>query len=439
MALLIELPDALWTSLFCNWLAIADFVRLDSAHCNRQARVNFLATAYGSEAILDLQIDHNGAYRMYDVLNTWIIVRSAKVSTLYVTAELVENANATRYFESRGQFITTIHFKWQSEQFYKLPSPFKFLQYCPNISVCTAEHQSAILQMVLTYPRLEEATLVGELSQATIDKLTGKLSNLRKLCITTSDFLPGRFLSTLGECSMLTDVLLFAYWKRVDPFTFTTLASCPNLTTLSLANVSVSGADLNTLSAHCKLLHTLRLDRESLQPSADVSLTPLLSIKILDLQNMKVPDNFMADLLRSCPALQELTLTACPGVRNLTLDSLGECTPNLQVLQVYPTGTYIDATFLVSIAAHCPSLRLVHTGWVVDVKPEHICALAEACPLLEDVLFHTCDATDAAISLMAQRCRKLRRLDLRGCRGLNKDVLAAVRESCPHITDFCCT
>ena len=104
-SLLLDLPFGPTQDILVHWLRIEDVVRLDSAHCNRYHRTEFLSRIDNNEIVFD-----TGLRKIGGKFIDWLIMRRVRVRNLKLRSSrcAADTAANIALFQITGQHITSI-------------------------------------------------------------------------------------------------------------------------------------------------------------------------------------------------------------------------------------------------------------------------------------------------------------------------------------------
>jgi hypothetical protein len=204
-------------------------------------------------------------------------------------------------------------------------------------------------------------------------------------------------------------------------------ARCPLLRELDITD-DLCDDDLIALSAGCPKLRTLQMARIPL--ATDVGLIAVAAngaLVTVEVEHTELTDAGFQAAAAHCPLLQRVDLSYCARVTDATLIALGQHCHQLRELYIDGNGSITHAS-LSAIAAGCPLLeelcaercrtaglaleaiargcpRLRRFSHDSSVPAQAVLALAECCPLLEDVnISGSADVGDAEVMALVRGC-----------------------------------
>ena len=159
------------------------------------------------------------------------------------------------------------------------------------------------------------------------------------------------------------------------------------------------------------------------------------------LERLAIPDftsltDKTLECLSSLSNLKELDLLDSREISNEGIVNLIEASPHLEVLRL----RYIDDdAILESLGRYCPHFRIVEAlPSIESVSGAGVVALACGCPFLEEVSLGDYCPCDQVLSILAESCHHLKRVDFSDYTPMFTDQgLIALSRGCPDLTDLC--
>eukprot|EP00697_Spironema_sp_BW2_P010890 gnl/Spiro4/26322_TR13137_c0_g1_i2.p1 gnl/Spiro4/26322_TR13137_c0_g1~~gnl/Spiro4/26322_TR13137_c0_g1_i2.p1 ORF type:complete len:387 (+),score=112.25 gnl/Spiro4/26322_TR13137_c0_g1_i2:70-1230(+) len=153
-------------------------------------------------------------------------------------------------------------------------------------------------------------------------------------------------------------------------------------------------------------------------------------------------DRHVCVVASHCRKLEVLNLR---GLWRLTADGLrGAGTLKmLHTLDLSGCRNCLNEENIKRLLAQCPCLRSLDVSDAGQVNDACVVAIATALPLLEELYIWNTHVTDESVQVLAERCRRLRTVDLLGCTGVaHYDSVYALLCSCPleelHVDGLSC-
>jgi hypothetical protein len=190
--MILELAEALLTTLLSDWLTIADVAHLDSAFCSTAHRRYFLSAAYNATTLLRYPSTEDFSVRtymldiIYNAISIWMLRKGAVASGLHVSETLINKYDRRlQYLTQHGRCIQWIQYgrycEFDSEC---LNSAKDIAQCCPNLRIFKGwrcQDESVLTKIAQCCPLLEEISgFVNCTSQAVLDLSKG-CRNLKRV------------------------------------------------------------------------------------------------------------------------------------------------------------------------------------------------------------------------------------------------------------------
>eukprot|EP00899_Mesostigma_viride_P025272 jgi/Mesvir1/592/Mv02033-RA.1 len=151
---------------------------------------------------------------------------------------------------------------------------------------------------------------------------------------------------------------------------------------------------------------------------------------------LPVADAVVTHLATHCRRIHTLSLLGCKGVTDAGLRAVAaSCGGELRYLDVSGCDLVTDAS-VSAIAAGCQQLEHLNVGGDESISDASMMAVAAHCPRLQHLNIRRTCVSDAGVSAIARGCVGLRTLDVRGCEGVGDDSVAAVAEDCPLLENL---
>jgi hypothetical protein len=444
MFMLLNLPQALISSVLSTWLTIVDVARLDSAYCSSHHRSEFLEAAYEFGTALQYPPAMNVLNNCCNAMSLWILSKGAPVSGLFVTSNF-SLQNGTSYLQHHGR-----HIQWVDHEGNWRPRAdcsqhtTALAQYCSrlmrlNASTCLDEE--GLMRIIQHCPLLEELTVASSCTSQVVMELSRTYSRLKRLS------LHARRLSE--ECLIAlvrSNPGLLSFSTNADgatgAFVFELAKRCSGLEELSLSTMTVNHAPLHCLLRNCPNMTSLRLsDILYVPPEEEFALTKFTSMRkfVVHVCEQTSRDvSQLGELVRACPNLTSLSLCYWPTLLDEAILPLSAHFSSLQNFFLGDfCGCRVRDEVLLDISKHYPQLITLEIPCSFDVTDIGLVAVAAHCPLLQLVDVTCCLAvTDDTLFALAQNCRALLRLLMIGCDRVTDDGVTAVIKGCPDLVDL---
>lgn len=271
-----------------------------------------------------------------------------------------------------------------------------------------------------------------------------------------------------ARCPGLTRLKLRACREVTDAGMAALAKNCPRLRKLSCGSCTFGSKGINAVVAHCPLLEELsvkRLRGLTDEPvggptvfAAAVALSALRTICLKELYNGQC----FGPLIAGSPNLRTLKLFRCSGdwdklfleipdrvpglvevhlekiqVSDRGLFALSSCV-DLEVLHLVKTPECTDVG-LTLVAERCRLLRKIHIdGWKTNrIGDEGLAAVARRCPNLQELVLIGVNPTAVSLGLIAGNCRNLERLALCGSETIGDAEISCIASKCVALKKLC--
>jgi hypothetical protein len=451
MSLLCILPDVLVISLLLSWTDVRDIGRLDSAICSRSARAYILDLISDSQFVLQRTYDRE---RNAMWLIRWIMIRQIATTEIQVSCADMNCPGRLSYLRRHGRRIRCVKVVLGLSCTLSKDELFRDLcENCPNVTFASSEvavsaaTQSHIAEnwkqlthlTIVTRDVGEELTAIGARCQSLVELTLSILDgfsipvaffqlcspNLQKITLRDGLDEPDHISCIAARCPLLQELNISDDF--FDDELIELGAGCPKLRTLQMtSNPFVTDVGLLAIARNGALV-TLEVENCTQLTDAGLQATasqcPLLECVDLDYCS-QLTDATLIALGQHCHHLRELFFD---GNRNITHVGLGAIAAGCPLLEeISAEGCRTAGLALEAIAGGCPRLRrFCHES---SVPPQAVLALAECCPLLEDVnISGSADVGDEEITALVHGCPALRKLNIRST-SVTEFGLRAIRE-----------
>jgi hypothetical protein len=391
MDVICNLPMDLFHSLLLTWLGHEDVGRLDTAACHRGQRKHFLSSITDADFVFvncyrpAAQKDHE---TRLDLFLRWLMTRGIATSLLPVTHSCVMYCGERlNYLLRNGKHVRRVIISATVAPFDKLKAAMNDVCiHCPGVMciennrVCGYHKHAAMVRIVASHC----AQLCELYARRGI--VDGDLAALGKGC---------PYLTTVGWMS-------------------------PNVTDAGILSVARNGALITLCLEWC-----LKLTDVGLQ-AAVVFCTHLESVDLAMCNQLT--DVALAAIGQHCHNLHKLDISyTCMTGEGIQAIAAG-C-PLLEVLHAKECSIGSAAE---AIARGCPRLRVLSIAGA-DVPAEAVLALAECCPLLDELEICGCEEVgDETISVLLRGCTALKWLDITGT-SITVLGLRTIRDHCKQL------
>ncbi|GAB9464391.1 Rni-like protein [Globisporangium polare] len=187
-------------------------------------------------------------------------------------------------------------------------------------------------------------------------------------------------------------------------------------------------------------LHSLTLSEcPQLDDAALSALLTMPRLRKLALNQMeRLTDDFICELAKSLPDLEELSLARCSQLSNAAVQAILENCRSLRVVDLSDLHLLTDECFE-PIRAHGHPLRRVTIRGCLGFTDAAIAHLASGASEYLEVLemSSVAEATDASLMVLKEFCaRSLRELDISFCRKMAEDALGVLVDECEALSSL---
>jgi hypothetical protein len=463
MDLVCNLPEAVVLDLFMLWIDITDIGNLDSAMCNRFGRSSVMETLSSAEFVIlttslsNVNIDKISTKQL-DPLNNWLFKRQIATSHIVITNTFVSNHSARHtYLQCNGQHVRKLSLDNNIQTAYgNYDSMLSDLwSYCPHVVAvhCWFEFPAGVqVQIATHWPALTHLTLnVQTVGVNELTAIGSVCQSLVEVCLLCSEPVTPFF----QVCSPKLQRILGG--GPLGLLDCVAIASrCPFLRTLNKSFGDIDDNCLAVLSKGCPCLDTLDLTFNRTATNVGLGIAALngalITLTVVAFANLT--DAGMIVVAECCHLLENVDITDCPQLTDLTLVALGQHCHNLRVLTMF--DTFMTHNGLIALAAGCPRLEQLHafhcrmiglgiealalgcprlrqlSAENAETPAEAVLALARHCPLLEWVGLSGEEIGDSHITELAMRCPELTGIAIAGT-SVEEPGLRAIAQYCKKL------
>jgi hypothetical protein len=397
------LPEAVIADILTSWLELGDVAQLDSAVCCRATRPALLALLYSPMTVhktSDLLEDFS--LRTADQFSSWLFSRKAFVDGILVTSKFVQaQEQRDLYLQHCGESITCIHFGEESEVSEHLAS---ICMRCISVKEMVCYDQLALSDyqiIVHAWPRLRGITAYSLVCNESLLVIAHACRELEVVDILTdsggaSDRACAAFINAAPPTLQRLIVR-----RQVDFLPSVNLYQCvcdaylPCIQEVSFANTGITDTVLLAIAQRCALQYLCLSGQDSARGEGLMAALQYCKLRELSLHEIAgLGEACLTAVLTSVScSLQKLELKGSVAVVNAALQTVGKCCTNLRELRL----TYRRATIFREEAR--------------DVDWQHVHL---GCPLLVTLQVTDCRVTDHGMCTIAEGCRSLQCLRIRG-------------------------
>jgi F-box/leucine-rich repeat protein 2/20 len=446
---LLELADEIASTILVSWLAIIDVAHLDSALCNRKLRKDFIRSAY---TLAPLESDNFIKWfpsRLRE-FSAWVLLRNALTCSVEVCSMLSADPDQTmQYIRTNGKFIRSIScIDPLTKGSAKVTLHF-IIPHCPNVTALDASHlhPGELLPALPFMPQLCRLNLGYQLHPEEISAISKHCKVLKELVYqkhTTALRLlhTAQFVALTENCGQI-ECFSYNYEVRIPAEVTIALATnCSNLTTLFISGKGLTDSGLTALADHCRKLRRLRLRNVCKTPGFSTQSLEILAaacdLTELALECMPhISDQLVQSVTAKCRHLSVFSVCGSVGITDTGIRHVARnCAENLQDLDISKCPALTDIS-LVALGRICPQLCALDVTHCVNVSAEGIGSIVRNCGKLTALSCASCRCvTDNVLLQIGQHCRALRELDLSGCPLITDVGVSAMAEQCSQLVSI---
>ena len=102
---------------------------------------------------------------------------------------------------------------------------------------------------------------------------------------------------------------------------------------------------------------------------------------IMDLSGYITTEEYVIELIKTCPSISQLKLAGCPGITDKVITTLAEYCPQLLALDLEWCDTITDSA-IISLSQNCRKLCRIKLDYCSLITEQSISSLASNCPHL---------------------------------------------------------
>jgi len=295
-----------------------------------------------------------------------------------------------------------------------------------NVRACRLISDASIDALVHGCPSLHTMNLTGckRLSNKGLAGLS-QCPNMHSLTLSGCSQISDAGLAwVVSGCQQLQELNLQGCHGITSASLATISAACPSLRCLNLKGTAVADPGLEAVAVHCKGMVEINL--QGLERITDSSLCALASCpdlrEVFLCGCCLITDQGLEALAQGCLALRKLSLRGCHrltdyGVAALAAWQLKEqhAVPSqLEILLLDECSTITDAA-MVCVAHGCPALQEVSLRGCLGIKGMGLLPLVDMCPNITAVDAVRCEISSQAVSYLTSEHSPLLRLALKCC------------------------
>lgn len=450
MNYLLAIDDVIAHRILDTWLEVYDVVNLDTAHCARSSRHDFLQLAYQEGTVYDYSSFQDSCHS-HAFLN-WSDKRGLQISSLNIKKFLNYKYQLRASLLSRNITRLNCTEKFEAMEIAKVTKDIaRYLASNSAIKTYPAEREKGAT--FTKRHRLRELVLAHcAIDVPTLELLLPFCVGLTKLTLCWCSSITPSFLSTIGSHCPHLEYLGLSALVPNNASLLEIVRQCPHLRSLDLTGCrGVSNACVPILAEHCPLLESAQLTCTGVSGVGYLALAQRLQLTSLHLPTTYDLDEArLLEILHCCPALRVLCLPDRNEAGEVVLTALAQCCPDLRELAIKlptlpPPGTAAAAAAAVeeevdagicALARGCTRLEALCLRDGAHVGDTGLVCLAQHCPLLRVLRFcylSFTTATDRSLYALARHSTRLVTLSLGRCHLFTCAGLAAVVTSCRRL------
>lgn len=387
----LDLPDRVSRHVLGSWLSTNDVGRLDSALCNENLRLKFVAILRDPTFVL--QNSRTNVRKRATTFIKWVIRRAISVSSIYFPAKVAVSLQE-RFFARDRQSLKHVQCSYDEDGSDCNAAIIKNIRtHCGNLETIDLRDWMVLTKGMLadiftSCPKLTAVKIIAcPLLEDILQTVAQHLPNLRHLDITNSTLmLKEKTMSDFARaCSQLQVFRLGELESLTDAHVQQLVAHCRQLRELSVSRARISNAALQHLAEYCPELERLGLD---------------------DCAYISSPG--VVALAKACPKLRKVYLNECPRLTDSAVKGLVQHCSNLEVLAL-SCNAWLTDVCLCAIAEHCPQLMYLHVGSCGGISDRGVVAVASSCPNMKLLRLSTVGAvTNAAVRALGSKALLMR-------------------------------
>ncbi len=373
MNILLDLPSELCVEVLCRWLDLKTLVQLDSANCNHEIRSALLRLYASSHCVVASLVEFDGK----EIAN-WFLSRKLQISSLAISKYSPELVKYSRSHFSSIRHVACL-----------IPDAVKVVGMCFRNLVSLTYRSSLVApelsDMLWWNVNLQEFRLenVHQIDAEHFDALC--LPHLRVLSLKGTICGDEKVNAIIATTRVLQKIEIGDSIKVTDNGMISVAQVCPQLQSFGLRALSISDGALLQLAQLCSCLTSLDLS-----------------------YNRAITDLGVRAIAENLPKLRQISICYCNNLTDASIDHLTQYRAStLEVLHAtgLPTVRVDVCIALLQKCTHLHSLSLD-----CDLNP-HCAEVVPHMGNLHKLVVYSL-LSDKALSLIAQHCKKLRKLGI---------------------------
>jgi hypothetical protein len=400
--ILFALPEALSRQLLVKWLDFSSVVRMDSAMCASKVRRKYFKLVYGRHTTFT--VESYQQRRKFNSLLRWTASRNAQLDGIRLTGELYGCDDLLETFSA----VSGPAVQW--------------IDSCElELNDCSATRQEVLLTVAEACPNvktlnIQDSKNATELWDETLVTLTTGFPQLTNLALYDVQFSEQGLATALKHCHHLEKLRV-----RSKHAVLPAEIALPSLKSLATGSGNVTDAVLVAVGKRCTKLERLAIF--SSMSNANTS---------------SVTDVGVSAVLQGCPLLCNVDVQYAGGISTeLRVELARRCNFTTLTLCHWDNMSEELARGLLTVSPNLTALDCGDCFWLSD---DTLAVCAQHCPLLKSISIKRCHevTTAGAIALVSKVGHNLSTVNLGDCSQLGDEIVLAIAEHCPRLTEILC-
>lgn len=226
------------------------------------------------------------------------------------------------------------------------------------------------------------------------------------------------------KCCFVSDNGLIAFAKATSSLESLQLEECNRITQIGILTA------LSSISSKLKSVSLIKcMGIKDLSTEFPV-LSPCESLRCLSIRSCPgFGSTSLAMVGKLCPQLHHLDLSGLCGITDTGLLPLLECCEGLAKVNLSECSNLTDEVVLALARLHGSTLELLNLDGCPKISDATLDALADSCPLLNDLDVSRCSITDAGVAALSRGVQSnLQVLSLSGCSMISNKSIPALEK-----------
>eukprot|EP01117_Protostelium_nocturnum_P020047 TRINITY_DN8855_c0_g1_i2.p1 TRINITY_DN8855_c0_g1~~TRINITY_DN8855_c0_g1_i2.p1 ORF type:complete len:848 (+),score=159.19 TRINITY_DN8855_c0_g1_i2:317-2860(+) len=278
-----------------------------------------------------------------------------------------------------------------------------------NLNNVASTNKKVVTKLIHRCKTLKSLSLSGcvKLGDETIYEIADFCPNLEYLDISRCKDVTVSIGKLAEKCTKMKGFCLSGCLAIPEQAILTIINKCPDLESLELGLMyKATNEVISSLTKGCLNLKKLNLQRcDQISDESLYSLSHLSEMDTLNLQESRVTDKTLKELMQMLPRIQKLNISNCKNLNCDPLDIISRYYNSLESLS-FQWGSKFSLTSLPSLTKRGKCcLKKVDFRECKSITDEFICALASFCPKLEELWLDSCSKlSDQSVNKISQFC-----------------------------------